>query len=144
MTIQFPDQPVKQVKYYLVHFHFLRCSHSFDLKSIPSSVFSWLQKLVHQPTALSKYSHLLLDEVHERSMECDLLLLVVRELLKNGWAGKLILMSATLEKSLLGSFPKLKESYFVGVKRHPVNEVELEKCVFSRPPQLIVFSCSRF
>ena len=95
MMIQFPNEPVKQVKYYLVHFHLLRCSHSFDLKSITSCVFSWLQKLVHQPTALSKYSHLLLDEEHERSMDCDLLLLVVRELLKNGWAGKLILMSAT-------------------------------------------------
>ena len=74
---------------------------------------------MHQPTALSKYSHLLLDEVHERSMDCDLLLLVVWELLKNGWAGKLILISATLEKSLLGFFPKAERKLFCGSQAIP-------------------------
>ena len=42
-------------------------------------------------------------------------------------------------------FPKAeRELLFVGVKRYPVNEVELEKCVFFRPPLLIVVSSSRF
>ena len=83
---------------------------------------------MHQPTALSKYTHLLFDEVHERSMDSDMLLLVVRELMQKGWRGKLVLMSATLDKTLTHYFSDCcSEPYFVGVSRFPVNELCIDE-----------------
>lgn len=55
-----------------------------------------LQKLVSSKT-LTEYSHIFIDEVHERSEELDFLLLVVRKLLRsNSRYVKVILMSATI------------------------------------------------
>ena len=95
----------------------------FDLHT---SLFYCSQKLVHQPTALAKYTHLLFDEVHERSMDSDLLLLVVRELTKKGWAGRLVLMSATLDKGLADYFCN-PCCHFVGAKRYRVEEACLDE-----------------
>ncbi|ROL49634.1 ATP-dependent RNA helicase TDRD9 [Anabarilius grahami] len=55
-----------------------------------------LQKLVGSKT-LTEYSHIFIDEVHERTEELDFLLLVVRKLLRsNSRYVKVILMSATI------------------------------------------------
>uniref|UniRef100_A0A8C1EWJ5 ATP-dependent RNA helicase TDRD9 n=1 Tax=Cyprinus carpio carpio TaxID=630221 RepID=A0A8C1EWJ5_CYPCA len=55
-----------------------------------------LQKLVSSKT-LTEYSHIFIDEVHERTEELDFLLLVVRKLLRtNSRYVKVILMSATI------------------------------------------------
>ncbi|KAA0718071.1 ATP-dependent RNA helicase TDRD9 [Triplophysa tibetana] len=55
-----------------------------------------LQKLVGSKT-LTEYSHIFIDEVHERTEELDFLLLVVRKLLhSNSRYVKVILMSATI------------------------------------------------
>uniref|UniRef100_A0A8C2ZEN8 ATP-dependent RNA helicase TDRD9 n=1 Tax=Cyclopterus lumpus TaxID=8103 RepID=A0A8C2ZEN8_CYCLU len=55
-----------------------------------------LQKLV-SAKCLTEYSHIFVDEVHERSEEMDFLLLVLRKLLhSNSCYVKIILMSATI------------------------------------------------
>ncbi|XP_030574587.1 ATP-dependent RNA helicase TDRD9 isoform X2 [Archocentrus centrarchus] len=55
-----------------------------------------LQKLV-QAKSLTEYSHIFVDEVHERTAEMDFLLLVLRKLLcSNSRYVKIILMSATI------------------------------------------------
>uniref|UniRef100_A0A6Q2Y6L6 RNA helicase n=1 Tax=Esox lucius TaxID=8010 RepID=A0A6Q2Y6L6_ESOLU len=55
-----------------------------------------LQKLV-AAKSLTEFSHIFIDEVHERSEELDFLLLVVRKLLRsNSRYVKVILMSATI------------------------------------------------
>ncbi|XP_028251594.1 ATP-dependent RNA helicase TDRD9 [Parambassis ranga] len=55
-----------------------------------------LQKLV-SAKCLTEYSHIFVDEVHERAMEMDFLLLVLRKLLHfNSRYVKIILMSATI------------------------------------------------
>ncbi|XP_069571059.1 ATP-dependent RNA helicase TDRD9 [Brachyistius frenatus] len=55
-----------------------------------------LQKLV-STKSLTEYSHIFLDEVHERTEEMDFLLLVLRKLLhSNSRYVKIILMSATI------------------------------------------------
>ncbi|XP_061700234.1 ATP-dependent RNA helicase TDRD9 isoform X2 [Syngnathoides biaculeatus] len=55
-----------------------------------------LQKLVTAKT-LTEYSHIFIDEVHERTEEMDFLLLVIRKLLNsNSRYVKIILMSATI------------------------------------------------
>lgn len=54
-----------------------------------------LHQLIHKKE-MQDYTHIILDEIHERNQELDLLLLVVRKLLKtNSKLVKIILMSAT-------------------------------------------------
>jgi HrpA-like RNA helicase len=53
---------------------------------------------------LSKYSILILDEVHERSLRTDVLLGLIMNLIKSSKRLKLVLMSATLDKDKLNKF----------------------------------------
>lgn len=56
-----------------------------------------LQQLIHQKNML-EYTHVILDEIHERDQEMDFLLLVVKKLLQtNSSLVKVILMSATID-----------------------------------------------
>ncbi|XP_044263984.1 probable ATP-dependent RNA helicase spindle-E [Tribolium madens] len=56
-----------------------------------------LQKLISQKN-LNRYTHVIIDEVHERSKTLDFLLLIVRKyLFTNSPSVKIILMSATME-----------------------------------------------
>ena len=71
--------------------------------------------LVGQPDRMFEYSHFVLDEMHERSMEMDLLCVVVRLIMQRAQAGlvdddaskyrvkprdfRLVVMSATLQAS---------------------------------------------
>lgn len=54
-----------------------------------------LNKLINKKHML-EYTHIILDEIHERNQELDFLLLVVRKLLRtNSRTVKVVLMSAT-------------------------------------------------
>eukprot|EP01062_Namystynia_karyoxenos_P047011 TRINITY_DN35359_c0_g1_i1.p1 TRINITY_DN35359_c0_g1~~TRINITY_DN35359_c0_g1_i1.p1 ORF type:complete len:1396 (+),score=259.97 TRINITY_DN35359_c0_g1_i1:166-4353(+) len=61
---------------------------------------------------LSDYSHVILDEVHERTLECDLVLACLRSLMvERNKHLRLVLMSATME-----SFIEKLGAYFQGVE----------------------------
>ncbi|XP_050064006.1 probable ATP-dependent RNA helicase spindle-E [Aphis gossypii] len=65
--------------------------------------------------SLSEFSHIILDEVHERTLEMDFLLLVIKKLQKiNSQSTRVILMSATAE------IEKLRD-YFSDYYGHPFN-----------------------
>ena len=76
---------------------------------------------------VSRYTHIILDEIHERSTDADFTLLVVRELLVSpGPAVKLVIMSATMQGSLVVNYLKdhftsVAGPYFVGVKHYGVD-----------------------
>jgi ATP-dependent RNA helicase DHX57 len=67
--------------------------------------------------ALADVSHVVVDEVHERSLDTDFLLVLLRQILRTRQDLKVILMSATLDADVF-------EAYFREVG--PVGRVEIE------------------
>uniref|UniRef100_UPI00358F2A3E ATP-dependent DNA/RNA helicase DHX36 n=1 Tax=Myxine glutinosa TaxID=7769 RepID=UPI00358F2A3E len=63
-------------------------------------VLQWLQSDVY----LSGVSHLVLDEVHERSLQSDFLLTIVRDLLPRRPDLSIVIMSATLNAEMFSSY----------------------------------------
>ncbi|XP_004523655.1 putative ATP-dependent RNA helicase DHX57 [Ceratitis capitata] len=62
-----------------------------------------LRRLTADPL-LSTVSHIIVDEVHERSEESDFLLMILKDLLKQRHDLKVILMSATLNAKLFSDY----------------------------------------
>ncbi|KAI8824026.1 P-loop containing nucleoside triphosphate hydrolase protein, partial [Fimicolochytrium jonesii] len=63
-----------------------------------------LLKRLQQDPQLRNVSHIILDEVHERDLNTDLLLIIVRQLVKARPDLRVILMSATAETELFQSY----------------------------------------
>lgn len=81
--------------------------------------------LAHHPEKFDKHSHLVIDEVHERSIDTDVLCLLARRLLHTNKHIKLVLMSATVAAALYQSYfgspeEPIDDPIFVGARRFPV------------------------
>ena len=65
-------------------------------------------RLVNNPDSLKKYTHLIMDEVHERDLDIDFSLVVIKHLLarpeSEGLKFKLLLMSATFNTELFSNY----------------------------------------
>jgi HrpA-like RNA helicase len=85
-----------------------------------------LLRRLHGDPLLEGVSHVLVDEVHERSLDSDFLLIVLRDLLPKRPDLKLVLMSATINADLFSSYfggcPVMTIPGFT----HPVKEYYLE------------------
>lgn len=82
-----------------------------------------LEKLIRQKN-MNQFTHIILDEVHERDKDMDFLFIVVRRLLAtNSSSVKIILMSATIEAPLFAKYFELP-SRGRGLRPAPIIQVE--------------------
>lgn len=81
-----------------------------------------LQKLINTKS-MKDYTHVILDEVHERDLDMDFLLIVVRKLLavKNPYV-KIVLMSATLNAEQFAEY--FRGIYYGDIRPAPVLKLE--------------------
>jgi hypothetical protein len=85
------------------------------------------RRLICNPERLDSISHLILDEIHERCVNTDILCLLCRRLLQHNKNIRLVLMSATLASSLYQSYFGVPEPpIYVGCRRFSVDEIFLE------------------
>lgn len=83
--------------------------------------------LAHHPSIFKNHTHLIIDEVHERSVDSDVLCLFARRLLATNHSIKIILMSANMHAKLYKTYFTSIDTHYgdmkcinVGVRRHPV------------------------
>ncbi|KAF7730393.1 hypothetical protein EC973_002199 [Apophysomyces ossiformis] len=84
-----------------------------------------LRRLQSSPN-LEGVSHVLIDEVHERSVDSDFLLVILRELLKKRKDLKIILMSATINQKLFSGYFNGAPVIEIPGFTHPVEDLYLE------------------
>ncbi|XP_022151382.1 DExH-box ATP-dependent RNA helicase DExH1 isoform X3 [Momordica charantia] len=84
-----------------------------------------LRQLVQDPQ-LTGVSHLLVDEIHERGMNEDFLLIILRNLLTQRPDLRLILMSATINADLFSKYFANAPTLHIPGKTFPVTEFFLE------------------
>jgi len=82
---------------------------------------------------LMEYSHVVVDEVHERTVDSDFLLVALRRIIKErrqiGVPLKVILMSATIDLEKLSSYFNNAPVVEAGGRTYPVSIFPLEDCV---------------
>ncbi|XP_076381687.1 putative ATP-dependent RNA helicase DHX57 [Megalopta genalis] len=84
-----------------------------------------LQRLSMNPE-LNDVTHVIVDEVHERSAESDFLLMLLKELLQKKPNLKIILMSATLKSEAFSSYFREAPILNIPGKTFPVEQLFLE------------------
>ncbi|KAG0258984.1 hypothetical protein BG011_002879 [Mortierella polycephala] len=88
-----------------------------------------LLRRLHSDPTLQNVTHVMVDEVHERSVDSDFLLIIIRDLIRKRKDLKLILMSATINSEFFSGYfdgcPVIEIPGFT----HPVEELYMEQIV---------------
>ena len=69
------------------------------------------QKIVCCESSVKEFTHVILDEIHDRELDTDFILLLIKLILMKGYKIKVILMSATLDSMILREYFR-SVSYF--------------------------------
>ena len=86
--------------------------------------------LAHHPERFNNVSHLIVDEVHERSVDSDVLCLLCKRLLTTNQTIRIVLMSATLAANMYADyFDVLEPPIKVGGRRFPIKEYFIEDLI---------------
>ena len=107
-----------------------RASKSQDTKILVSTDGSVVAQLINDPE-LKAYDIVIIDEAHERGIQIDLLLLLMKKALKLNPKLKLIIMSATINPEIFANYFKNDYSYseikVAGSSNFPVENIHLPK-----------------
>ena len=96
-----------------------------------------LLKAMQSNPLLSGATHIIVDEVHERDVHTDFLLLLLRDALAARDDLRLVLMSATVDPSSFQAyFPGAKTLRIPGTTNFPIEEIFLEALLPQLPPTL--------
>ena len=85
-----------------------------------------LLRKLHSPSYLSTVTHIVLDEVHERDVNSDFLLIILRNLIAQLPHVKVILMSATMNADTFSGYFNNCPTLSVEGFTHPVHRYYLE------------------
>jgi ATP-dependent RNA helicase DHX29 len=88
-------------------------------------------RILESSNALDDYTHLIIDEVHERSIETDFLLIMLRDLLTRRPDFKVVLMSATVDAERFSKYLSDAPVITVPGRTFPVQEYFLEDAIES-------------
>ncbi|KAG0238761.1 hypothetical protein BGW42_002627 [Actinomortierella wolfii] len=88
-----------------------------------------LLRRLHSDPMLQGVTHVMVDEVHERSVDSDFLLIILRDLLKKRNDLKLILMSATINSEFFSGYFDGCPVYEIPGFTHPVEELYMEHII---------------
>lgn len=88
-----------------------------------------LLRRMYSDPSLESVTHLILDEVHERSEESDFLLLILKDLLQKRTNLKVILMSATLNSNLFSKYFYQAPVLEIAGRTFPVQQIFLEEII---------------
>lgn len=87
-----------------------------------------LRRLQTDPL-LAGVTHVVVDEIHERGVDTDFLLILLKDLLEKRSDIKVILMSATMNSDLFSRYFHGAPVVTIGGRTHPVDTMPLEKVV---------------
>ena len=74
---------------------------------------------------MAEWTHIILDEVHDREEDIDLVMLICKELLKtNSPATKLVLMSATMNEEKFKTYFSIQRASLPGIEVPPLVQVK--------------------
>ena len=79
-----------------------RVSEDTRLVYVTNALFK--QKFIGKNEFVNNYTHVILDEIHDRDIDTDFVLLLIKMSLRRDFKGKLVLMSATLDPVLLQKY----------------------------------------
>ncbi|KAK3822844.1 MAG: P-loop containing nucleoside triphosphate hydrolase protein [Benniella sp.] len=88
-----------------------------------------LLRRLHSDPDLQNVTHVMVDEVHERSVDSDFLLIILRDLLRRRKDLKLILMSATINSEMFSGYFDGCPVFEIPGFTHPVEELYMEQIV---------------
>ncbi len=103
-------------------------SYSNKTKILYATDGTIVANLLGDPT-LSKYQGIIIDEAHERKIQIDFLLYLLKEVLKKRKDFKLIIMSATINSDVFMNYFKkfkIKELHLSGTSNHPIDSIFLD------------------
>jgi ATP-dependent RNA helicase DHX29 len=86
-------------------------------------------RMLESSTDLGEYTHLIIDEVHERSIETDFLLIILRDLIGRRPDFKVVLMSATVDAERFSKYLNNAPIITVPGRTFPVQECFLEDAI---------------
>lgn len=98
-----------QFNKYLVGYHIRMEPYFNDTTRILICTTGIFQQKIINEKSIDNYSHIIIDEVHERDTDIDLVLIIIKHYLKNNNKTKLILMSATIATKLFSNYFSKKE-----------------------------------